>query len=59
MIAASTVPVGVARDAHSYFTAGGVANTAQELRFLVDTVLLEGFGFAPRSTCSLPTFASS
>ncbi|HZG93602.1 MAG TPA: cobaltochelatase subunit CobN [Mycobacteriales bacterium] len=47
MTAASTVPAGVVQAAHAYFAEGGVANTAQALRFLADTVLLEGFGFEP------------
>ncbi|MEP7054702.1 MAG: cobaltochelatase subunit CobN [Actinomycetota bacterium] len=45
MTAASSVPAGVVRATHDYFAAGGVANIAQGLRFLADTVLLEGFGF--------------
>ena len=54
MTAASTVPAGVARAAHAYFSAGGVPNIGQGLRFLVDTVLLEGFGFEPQA--EMPAF---
>jgi cobaltochelatase CobN len=54
MTAASTVPAGVVREAHRYFAEGGVANTAQALRFLADTVLLEGYGFEPPTT--LPAY---
>ena len=42
---ASTVPAGVAREAHRYLAAGGPANLANLLRFLSDTVLLTGLGF--------------
>ena len=41
----STVPAGVAREAHRYLAAGGPTNLAQLVRFLSDTVLLTGFGF--------------
>jgi len=50
LLARSTVPAGVAREAHSYLAAGGPANFAQLVRFLADTVLLAGFGFEPPST---------
>lgn len=43
----STVPATVVSDAFEYVRHGGVDNTAHLLRFLADTVLLEGFGFAP------------
>ncbi|MDQ1709341.1 MAG: cobaltochelatase CobN [Frankiaceae bacterium] len=49
MTAASSVPAGVPRAAHEYFAAGGIGNVANGLRFLADTVLLEGFGFEPPS----------
>ena len=44
---ASTVPAGLVTQAHDYWTRGGPANLAQLLRFLADTLLLEGFGFEP------------
>ncbi|MEU1980634.1 cobaltochelatase subunit CobN [Nocardia sp. NPDC019395] len=43
----STVPVGVASDAHNYLAAGGPANLRQLHNFLSDTVLLTGHGFEP------------
>ncbi|WP_435771723.1 cobaltochelatase subunit CobN [Nocardioides sp. SYSU DS0651] len=43
----STVPVGVAADAHRYLAEGGPRNLAQLHRFLSDTVLLTGEGFEP------------
>ncbi|HEY5855524.1 MAG TPA: cobaltochelatase subunit CobN [Aldersonia sp.] len=43
----STVPAGVAADAHNYLAEGGPANLAQLHRFLSDTVLLTGHGFEP------------
>ncbi|MFC6012221.1 cobaltochelatase subunit CobN [Nocardia lasii] len=43
----STVPVGVAADAHNYLAAGGAENLAQLHHFLSDTVLLTGHGFEP------------
>ncbi|MFE4591797.1 cobaltochelatase subunit CobN [Streptomyces laurentii] len=45
LMAASTVPVGVATEAHAYLAHGGPANLAQLARFLSDTVLLTGHGF--------------
>ncbi|MDP8961575.1 MAG: cobaltochelatase subunit CobN, partial [Actinomycetota bacterium] len=47
LTAASTVPSGVVAHAVEYLRHGGVENTAQLLRFVADTVLLGGFGFAP------------
>ncbi|MDR2280130.1 MAG: cobaltochelatase subunit CobN, partial [Gordonia sp. (in: high G+C Gram-positive bacteria)] len=47
LMALSTVPTGVAAQAHSYFVAGGHANLAAVHNFLSDTVLLPGLGFAP------------
>ncbi|MDG5481924.1 cobaltochelatase subunit CobN [Mycolicibacterium gadium] len=41
----STVPIGIAAQAHSYLTEGGPANLAQLHAFLCDTVLLTGDGF--------------
>ncbi|MFT4299811.1 MAG: cobaltochelatase subunit CobN [Aeromicrobium sp.] len=43
----STVPIGVAAEAHRYLAEGGPANLAQLHAFLSDTVLLTGEGFAP------------
>ncbi|NEB81009.1 cobaltochelatase subunit CobN [Streptomyces sp. SID14478] len=45
LMAASTVPVGIAAEAHKYLAHGGPANLAQLARFLSDTVLLTGHGF--------------
>jgi len=47
LMAASTVPGGVAQEALAYLHEGGTANLAQLARFLSDTVLLTGEGFAP------------
>ncbi|SBV25849.1 cobaltochelatase CobN subunit [Micromonospora krabiensis] len=47
LMAASTVPSGVATQALAYLVEGGPANLAQLTRFLSDTVLLTGEGFAP------------
>ncbi|MER5886072.1 cobaltochelatase subunit CobN [Streptomyces sp. NPDC001941] len=47
LMAASTVPVGVATEAHAYLAHGGPANLEQLARFLSDTVLLTGHGFEP------------
>src|SRR5689334_22502655 len=41
----STVPIGVAAEAHRYLAEGGPANLAQLHAFLSDTVLLTGEGF--------------
>ncbi|MBP2335255.1 cobaltochelatase CobN [Saccharothrix coeruleofusca] len=43
----STVPGGVCAEAHAYLAHGGADNLAELHRFLSDTVLLTGFGFAP------------
>jgi cobaltochelatase CobN len=43
----STVPMGVAAQAHRYLAEGGPANLAQLHAFLSDTVLLTGEGFEP------------
>lgn len=43
----STVPMGLAADAHRYLAEGGPANLAQLHAFLSDTVLLTGEGFEP------------
>ena len=41
----STVPTAVVTDAMRYLANGGPANIAHLLRFVADTVLVEGFGF--------------
>ncbi|MGX6603069.1 cobaltochelatase subunit CobN [Micromonosporaceae bacterium Da 78-11] len=43
----STVPAGVAAEAHAYLAQGGSANMTAVHDFLSDTVLLTGHGFAP------------
>ncbi|MFJ9557278.1 cobaltochelatase subunit CobN [Nocardiopsis sp. NPDC101807] len=43
----STVPVGVATEAHRYLAEGGPANLGRLHAFLSDTVLLTGEGFEP------------
>ncbi|GAB2619890.1 cobaltochelatase CobN [Paractinoplanes abujensis] len=43
----STVPAGVAAEAHAYLAQGGSDNLAAVHDFLSDTVLLTGHGFAP------------
>jgi len=43
----STVPMGVATEAHGYLAQGGPDNLVQLHRFLSDTVLLTGEGFEP------------
>lgn len=43
----STVPGGVCAEAHAYLAHGGPDNLAELHRFLSDTVLLTGHGFAP------------
>jgi len=43
----STVPAGIAAEAHRYLAAGGPDNVEQLLLFVADTVLLTGFGFEP------------
>ncbi|MFD6811860.1 cobaltochelatase subunit CobN, partial [Streptomyces anthocyanicus] len=45
LMAASTVPIGVATEAHAYLAHGGPGNLEQLARFLSDTVLLTGHGF--------------
>lgn len=47
LMAASTVPIGIAAEAHAYLAHGGPANLDQLARFLSDTVLLTGHGFEP------------
>jgi cobaltochelatase CobN len=43
----SSVPIGIAAEAHRYLAEGGPANLAQLHAFLSDTVLLTGEGFEP------------
>ncbi|MEU7780780.1 cobaltochelatase subunit CobN [Micromonospora parva] len=47
LMASSTVPSGVATQALAYLVEGGPDNLGQLARFLSDTVLLTGEGFAP------------
>ncbi|MEW1657470.1 cobaltochelatase subunit CobN [Streptomyces sp. NPDC093707] len=50
LMEASTVPVGIAAEAHAYLAHGGPANLSQLACFLSDTVLLTGHGFEPPAT---------
>jgi cobaltochelatase CobN len=54
LIERSTVPAGIALQAHIYLAQGGVANLRQLHAFLSDTVLMTGFGFTP--PVSTPTW---
>jgi cobaltochelatase CobN len=47
LTALSTAPTGLVTEAAAYWAAGGPVNLANLLRFVADTVLLEGFGFQP------------
>ncbi|MFD7295957.1 cobaltochelatase subunit CobN [Streptomyces sp. NPDC059897] len=47
LMATSTVPVGIAAEAHKYLAHGGPENLDHLARFLSDTVLLTGHGFEP------------
>ncbi|MDF2701956.1 MAG: cobaltochelatase, CobN subunit [Rubrobacteraceae bacterium] len=47
LTALSTAPSGAVAEAFEYLRLGGVANTANLLRFVADTLLLEGYGFEP------------
>ncbi|MBA0127357.1 cobaltochelatase subunit CobN [Haloechinothrix sp. YIM 98757] len=47
LMALSTVPGGIAREAHTYLAHGGPENLTQLHRFLSDTLLLTGDGFDP------------
>ncbi|MGK5531975.1 cobaltochelatase subunit CobN [Streptomyces sp. URMC 129] len=47
LMAASTAPAGVVAEALAYLVAGGPDNLAELARFLSDTLLLTGHGFAP------------
>ncbi|WP_137724254.1 cobaltochelatase subunit CobN [Prescottella subtropica] len=50
----STVPAGIAAEAHTYLAEGGADNLRQLHHFLSDTVLLTGHGFEP--AVHLPTW---
>jgi cobaltochelatase CobN len=43
----STVPAGIAAQAHEYLAHGGPGNLRQLAHFLADTVMMTGHGFAP------------
>ena len=47
LMALSTVPAGIAAQAHAYLAHGGTANLRELVRFLTDTVMLGGAGFEP------------
>src|SRR5215208_5634115 len=49
LVALSTVPSGTVLEAFAYLRHGGVRNTENLLRFVADTVLMEGYGFEPAS----------
>ena len=49
LTALSTVPSGTVLEAFEYLRHGGVRNTENLLRFVADTVLIEGYGFEPAS----------
>ena len=53
LTARSTVPSGMVTEAFAYLVNGGPRNFEHLLRFVADTVLLEGFGFDPPS--EIPT----
>ncbi|MEJ2871402.1 cobaltochelatase subunit CobN [Actinomycetospora sp. OC33-EN08] len=54
LMESSTVPVGVATQAHLYLAQGGPDNLRELAAFLSDTVLLTGHGFAPPA--EMPTW---
>jgi cobaltochelatase CobN len=47
LAALSTVSGGIVSEAFGYLAAGGPGNLENLLRFVADTVLMEGFGFVP------------
>ncbi len=47
LAALSTAPSGAVLEAFEYLRHGGVQNTENLLRFVADTVLMEGYGFEP------------
>src|SRR5215216_5065693 len=49
LVALSTVPSCTVLEAFEYLRHGGVRNTENLLRFVADTVLMEGYGFEPAS----------
>src|SRR5919112_3266729 len=49
LVALSSVPSGTVLEAFEYLRYGGVRNTENLLRFVADTVLMEGYGFEPAS----------
>jgi cobaltochelatase CobN len=54
LTALSTAPAGVVTEAAAYLREGGVANLAQLMRFLSDTLLLTGHGF--EQPAALPAY---
>ncbi|MCK9894127.1 cobaltochelatase subunit CobN [Frankia sp. AgB32] len=50
LMAISTVPAGLCAEAHAYLAEGGPPNLRELHRFLADTLLLTGGGFAPPVT---------
>jgi cobaltochelatase CobN len=50
LTALSTAPAGVVAEAFTYLVQGGVDNTANLFRFVADTLLRTGFGFAAPAT---------
>ena len=58
MTALSLAPVGAVAQAGEYLRHGDIDNVEQLLRFLADTFLLEGYGFAPpREVADLGVYA--
>ena len=49
LTALSTAPSGVVAEAFEYLRCGGISNIANLLRFVADTLLMEGYGFEPPS----------
>jgi cobaltochelatase CobN len=47
LMALSSVPAGIAAQAHEYLAHGGPGNARELAKFLADTVLMAGHGFAP------------
>jgi cobaltochelatase CobN len=47
LMALSSVPAGIAAQAHEYLAHGGAGNLRELAKFLADTVLMTGHGFAP------------
>ena len=52
LMSLSTVPAGIAAQAHAYLAHGGPVNLEGLARFLSDTVLLTGHGFEPPATAA-------